>query len=194
MLLPYPLELVPFEPVDGPDTQFGQINRPISKDPFIEAGLKGFAPAEPFKLPTNYLSVQPANDFYWPLVAELNEELFPFPWQPGKQERVLSLQDSLESAAVFYDRPPPAAPSLAASPTIDISSLAANIVQSNDKFFISHCLRDSSYREWRLFRVAFNSNLPSRRQVPCQVLHISSVGHSFQSHQSTLLVTLPLSY
>jgi hypothetical protein len=101
MLSPYPLELVPFEPVDGPDSQFGQINRPITKDPFIEAGLKGFAPAEPFKLPTNYLSVHSANDFYWPSVAELNKELFPFPWQPGEREQLSRLQDSIDNATVF---------------------------------------------------------------------------------------------
>jgi hypothetical protein len=39
MLSPYPLELVPFEPIDGPDSRFGQINKPISKSPFIDSGI-----------------------------------------------------------------------------------------------------------------------------------------------------------
>jgi hypothetical protein len=62
MLSPYPLELVSFESLDSPDNQFSQINRPITKDPFIEAGLKGFAPVEPFKLPASTLLLtQPTN-------------------------------------------------------------------------------------------------------------------------------------
>ncbi|KAL7502479.1 hypothetical protein ACHAXN_000433 [Cyclotella atomus] len=94
MLSPYPLELVSFESLDSPDNQFSQINRPISKDPFIEAGLKGFAPVEPFKLPAT-------NKFLWPSAAELNEELFPFPWLPDESDQLLSSQDSIESAPVF---------------------------------------------------------------------------------------------
>ena len=49
-LSPYPVQLVPFEPVDGPDNRFGQLFKPIAKDPYIEAGLKGFEPHQPFQL------------------------------------------------------------------------------------------------------------------------------------------------
>ncbi len=43
-LSPYPVELIPFQPVDGADTRYGQLYKPISANPFKEAGLKGFDP------------------------------------------------------------------------------------------------------------------------------------------------------
>lgn len=98
MLSPYPLELVPFEPLDGPDNQFGQINQPIKKDAFIEAALKGLTPAEPFWLSANYAAAHAAKEFCWPSVAELNEELFPFPWLPNEREQLLSSHNSVETA------------------------------------------------------------------------------------------------
>ncbi len=52
-LSPYPAELIPFEPVDGADTWYGQLNKPISAQPFKEAGIKGFSPIQPFKVATN---------------------------------------------------------------------------------------------------------------------------------------------
>jgi hypothetical protein len=160
MLSPYPLELVPFEPIDGPDHQFSQINRPISKDPFIEAGIKGFVPTQPFKLPVNYTVVHSADDFYWPSVSELNDELCPFPWLPGEQETILQLSDSIEDALAFYNGPPPAAPSTKPSTDPDIGTLATAIVRSRDKlFFISHSLGNARYREWRLVRVALDDSM-----------------------------------
>jgi hypothetical protein len=36
-LSPFPLLLVPVEPVDGPDNRYGQINRPIGLKPYLQA-------------------------------------------------------------------------------------------------------------------------------------------------------------
>ena len=44
----YHEQLVPFEPVDGLDNHFSQINVPIEKTPFAEAGIYGFEPTKPF--------------------------------------------------------------------------------------------------------------------------------------------------
>ena len=79
-LTPFPIELIPFEPVDGPDNQYGQLHRPISKHPFASAGIKGFTPIQPYKLPVNFLATE-SSAFQWPSLAELNDELFPFPWR-----------------------------------------------------------------------------------------------------------------
>ena len=49
-LTPYPSELIPFEPVDGADTRYGQLYRPIGANPFKEACLKGFEPPAPFRV------------------------------------------------------------------------------------------------------------------------------------------------
>ena len=55
-LSPYPTELIPFQPVDGADTRYGQIYKPISAHPFKEAGIKGFAPIQPFKVAKDVLA------------------------------------------------------------------------------------------------------------------------------------------
>jgi hypothetical protein len=140
MMSPYPLELVPFEPIDGPDNCFGQLNRPISKTPFVEAGIDGFKPLQPFKLPSHYADV-PSNGFYWPSLSELNAELGEFPFLPGEQEQLLCLEDSMEETPLMYTGPPPTppAPPLAPSRHLpSISTLTASIIKSNDKlFFIS---------------------------------------------------------
>jgi hypothetical protein len=33
-LTPYPLELIPFKPIDGANTQYGQLYKPIGANPF----------------------------------------------------------------------------------------------------------------------------------------------------------------
>ena len=161
MLSPYPAELVPFEPLDGPDNAFSQLNRPIGKDPFINAGIKGFEPIQPFKLPVNFATVPPNNGFSWPSVAELNDEMFPFPWSPGEREALLATQPTSEIVDVFYDGPPPAAPSTTPSPSVpDIGQLSTAIVRSVDRlFFVSHSLGSNNYREWRLVRVALDDSM-----------------------------------
>jgi hypothetical protein len=42
-LLLYPMKLISFEPVDGPGTSYGQLNKPIPAHPHKEASIKGFA-------------------------------------------------------------------------------------------------------------------------------------------------------
>ena len=75
-LSPYPDQLLPFLPVDGPDNQFDQIHTPIQKDPYVNAGLKGFKPAQPFEMPMANPAL-PADDVvHFPTLAELNAECF----------------------------------------------------------------------------------------------------------------------
>ena len=147
-LSPHPLKLVPFEPIDGTDTRFSNINKTIQKNPFIEAGIDGYDIPEPFKLPdklpANFLHGHDAFSFEWPTVAELNEEMFPFPWLPGERENLL-MADSIEAVPVMYDGPPPP------PQPPDITVLASSIIASINKlFFISHSIGSSTYREWKL--------------------------------------------
>ena len=72
----YPDQLLPFLPVDGPDNQLGQIYTPIQKDPYMNAGLKCFKPAEPFKLPVANPALPSEYDATFPTLAELNAECF----------------------------------------------------------------------------------------------------------------------
>jgi hypothetical protein len=39
-LTPYPFELITFEPVNGADNRYGQLDKPIGANLFKEAGLK----------------------------------------------------------------------------------------------------------------------------------------------------------
>jgi hypothetical protein len=55
-LSPYLLELVPFEPINGPDNQYGQLHKPITANPYKEASIKGFTPPTPFKATSQFLT------------------------------------------------------------------------------------------------------------------------------------------
>ncbi len=77
-LTPYPQELIPFAPINGANTHYGHLHKPIGDHPFKEAGIKGFTPPSPFQVPTGYLDIG-VGDFHWPTLAELNDKLDPFP-------------------------------------------------------------------------------------------------------------------
>ena len=49
----FPLEMIPFKPVDGPDNHYGQIYTHMRENPHSDAGIEGFNPTEPFK-PFNF--------------------------------------------------------------------------------------------------------------------------------------------
>jgi hypothetical protein len=53
-LSPYPPELIPFQPVDGPDKQYSQLYKPIGNSPYKEAGIKGFEPPQPFAVAAHF--------------------------------------------------------------------------------------------------------------------------------------------
>ena len=65
-LSPYPVELIPFHPVDGLDSRFGQLYKPIALHPFKEAGIKGFTPPKLFKVAANLLLQIVASDSIGP--------------------------------------------------------------------------------------------------------------------------------
>ena len=43
-LSPFPLEMIPFKPVDGPDNRYGQIYTPMRANLYSDAGIKGLEP------------------------------------------------------------------------------------------------------------------------------------------------------
>ncbi len=79
-LSPCPLELIPFEPVDGSDTQYDQLHKPIQASPYKEAGIEGFKPLLPFKVLANYFTTDSVLAFHWPSLSELNNNIAPFQW------------------------------------------------------------------------------------------------------------------
>ncbi len=76
-LSPYPTKLTPFQLVDGADTWYGQLYKPITAHPFKEAGIKGFFPIQPFQVLANLAQTE-CVAFHWPSLSELNDEIAPF--------------------------------------------------------------------------------------------------------------------
>ena len=160
-LTPYPQELIPFAPVDGADTRYGQLHKPIGEHPFKEAGIKGFTPTSPFKVPASYLNVG-IEDFHWPTLAELNDKLDPFPWENDEERRLILSDDNSVCPPVMYTGPPPSPPPMPRHEHTppSITTLSPLIISSSNKlFFISSKIGTADCREWRLVRVAFEDSV-----------------------------------
>ena len=159
-LSPYPIELLPLQPVDGADNQFSQINRKFSSNPYIQAGIQGFDPPTPFHAPLHFLFADGTMGFHWPTLAELNEELFPDIWALDQGLSLTLDDDGQPPLAGLYTGPPPAAPTYSAPDIPPANVLAQQIISSDDKlFFISHSIGSGDVREWRLVCIAFQATM-----------------------------------
>ena len=69
-----------------------------------ELGIKGFDPPQPFKAPPVAPFATPGtqDNFRFPTLDELNKEMFSFPWQQGKKERVMQEYEHVETQLVMY--------------------------------------------------------------------------------------------
>jgi hypothetical protein len=153
--------LIPFAPVDGADTRYGQLHKPIGEHPFKEAGIKGFTPPLPFQVPTGYLNVG-VGDSHWPMLAELNNELDLFPWHDDEEHQLMLSDDNSFCPPVMYTGPPPLPPTMPRNKDtpLTITTLSPLIILSSDKlFFISSKIGTADCREWRLVRVAFKDSV-----------------------------------
>ena len=186
-LSPCPLELTPFEPLDGVDNHYGQLYKPISASPFKEAGINGFTPPQPFQLASNFLTKGDFWDFHWPTVSKLNDKISPFPWIDNNEcSRILS-GVNITTKPILYSGPPPTLVACHPPDIPPLSTLVASIIRSLDKlFFVSHSLGNPSAREWQLFCVAFSDSTllsPSCLQdgrflVDFYMLHYSDVQYN----------------
>ncbi len=159
-LSPYPVELMPFLPIDGADTCYGQLYKPTALHPFKEAGVKGFTLPQLFKVTTHLATTGRCAEFHWPSLSELNNEIAPFQWFDNVEFQRYRGGDSITKLPVLNTGPPPAAPNHT-NPTIPtIHLLTAAIIQSTDKlFFVSHSIGSNDAREWCLARVAFQDSM-----------------------------------
>jgi hypothetical protein len=110
-LSPYPTKLIPFEPVNGPDTRYGQLHKPIAAHPFTEAGIKGFTSLSPFKVTAHFLKTDKDFAFHWPSLLELIDKIVPFPWSLEEEWRGNSswviLSQLFRSCTQDHHPPPP---------------------------------------------------------------------------------------
>jgi hypothetical protein len=157
---PYPAKLITFEPIDGPDTWYGQLHKPIAAHPFKEAGIKGFTPLSPFKVTSHFLTTNHNFAFHWPSLLELNGNIVSSPWSTEEERWKFLSGDSISNLPVMYTGPPPAAPTYPFPTIPPLNTLTWSIIQSSDKlFFISNSIGQNDAREWRLVRVAFQKSM-----------------------------------
>lgn len=166
-LSPFPNELVPFEPVDGPDNRYGQLHMPIGKHPYKDASIKGFHPFQPHREPLGSTTLMAADvdhePIHFPSLAELNAEITD--WSQQDIDKVLKSDDLCEEFEVFtgmLPMEPPAPPPTPSDPppVPDLGQLSSSIVTSKDKlFFIAHKLPGSGVSEWNLVSVALEETL-----------------------------------
>ncbi len=113
---------------------------------------------------TNFITMSDTLAFRWPTLAELNNELCPYPWSHNEEfnQYLSGNADSLNIVPGFYTGPPPSAP-LDATPTIPPAAiLAQQIIESSDKlFFIFNSIGAGNVREWRPVRVALEATMAS---------------------------------
>jgi hypothetical protein len=158
-LSPYPLELIPFDPLDSADSQYGQLYKPIGKSPYKEAGIEGSKPPRPFQLASHFVTKGDYRDFHFPTLAELNKEVCPFPWIDNNNRIQLMSRDEIEDQPALYTGPPPsrAVPSSPSAPPLGL--LIASIINSSDRlFFIMHSLGNPNTCKWQLVHVAFSDS------------------------------------
>ena len=78
-LSPFPCQLIPFEPLDGPDIAYGQLYKALEKYPYKAASIKWFQPYEPYceeVSATSLLSPTSTSlPSHFPTLAELNAEM-----------------------------------------------------------------------------------------------------------------------
>jgi hypothetical protein len=84
-LLPYPPELIPFQPVDGPGNQYSQLYKPIGNLPYKETGIKRFNPPQPFVIAAHFARQGDFCDFHFPTPSKLSDKFEPFLWLNDKE-------------------------------------------------------------------------------------------------------------
>ena len=75
-LSPHPDKLLPYLSVSSPDNQYGQINPPINKYPYKNAGIKGFQPQQPYVASSYPVIPSTSKDITFQSLSKLNANCF----------------------------------------------------------------------------------------------------------------------
>jgi len=152
-LSPYPAKLISFEPMDGPDTRYGQLYKPISSTAlnedgktYDEASVHGFTPLSPYRtqdVRSSSILLIPERSFRWPKLLYLKDKFDDEFWEsdPDSQQwRAAEVMDEIVPTFFIETAPgtPPAAPSngVPASPSTNLLN-AAMILSEDRLFFVS---------------------------------------------------------
>jgi hypothetical protein len=107
---PYPNNLIPFQPVGGPNTHFSQLYHLIGEHPFKEAGIKGFASHAPFHVTAWFIEDGNFKDFRWLSLSELNGKVNPFPLSSNDKWVCYFAKEPPLITPLMYNGPPPSPP------------------------------------------------------------------------------------
>ena len=153
-LTPVPPEMQAFLPVDGADTRYGQLYKPISGKAYKDAGIKGFVPPLPFQNLAMYYDTD-RNPVVFPTVNEMNDSMFD--WYEGEREEVMNFEEQYTEVEVLAAAIKPSPNTRSIPIPTELNSL---LVASRDKlFFVAYHLPGSEIKEWQLVRVAFAATM-----------------------------------
>ena len=144
-LSPFPCQLIPFKPLDGPDTDYGQLYKALEKDSYKDASIKGFQPYEPYREEVSVTSLLSLTSTplpsCFPTLAELNAEMDD--WTVDKRSAIEADNDVYVVAEAYLtpvmlsNPPPPDVPEVHTPPLI--GDLSTKLGSSLGRlFFISH--------------------------------------------------------
>ena len=76
-LSPFPDQLLPLLPLEGPDNSFGQLHAKLKPDAYKDAGIHSFIPGQPYnENGFNILFSTPIQTLHFPTISEINNDLF----------------------------------------------------------------------------------------------------------------------
>jgi hypothetical protein len=160
--------------------RFGQLYKPITSNPFKEAGIKGFSPIQPYKVAPQLALTNSCLAFHWPSVSELNNDIALYCWESEEEHQSYLKEVDSIPLPFLITGPPLAAPTHEIPAVPSISLLVAAIVRSTDSlFFVSCRFGDNDAREWWLARVALmdsmslypSCTLDGRSLFECHICH-----------------------
>ncbi len=183
------MELIPFQPLDGPDTWYGQIHKPMKAQPFKEAGINGFQLMLPYKVSARFLKTDQTSDFHWPRLLELNVDLLPFPWLSEEERHHYLSGNIIKTLQAMYTGPPLPSPVYSTPRLPPLNILPWSIIQSSEKlFFISNNIGLNDACKLRLIQVAFQESMswyPSCLQDGHFLVEFY-ICHPFNSHYNAV--------
>ena len=152
-LSPLPKQLIPFPPLNGPDTSYQQLHKKYASNPFKAAGIEGFKPVQPWKT-SNLLTIKPS-EYLFPNLAELNAELDIEPCNKKPDTDTCQVLEDRSSINNFIRTDHPSEHNtnyILLGTTKSLSMLIARIIKSEDKlFFINHSYEGR--KEWNLVQL-----------------------------------------
>ena len=158
-LSPLPQSLIPFPPLNGPDNSFQQLHKKYKDHPFLDAGIHGFEPTQPWQ--TANLSFLQEPEYHFPTLAELNADLnsdnsISNPVLDNSQ--VLGTSPSINKLIRTDHSNEPIAPFLLLGTTKSLSGMIAKIIQSEDKLFFVNYIHNGR-KEWNLVQLNLSLTL-----------------------------------